>query len=75
MGGKLLVLVLAATVSFLVIDQCWAWGAIGHEWISGIANREAARQHPGLPAMSPLDAAGETFSRNKRRLLPNAGSN
>jgi hypothetical protein len=31
------VLVLAATLATGVAGDCWAWGASGHEWVSGIA--------------------------------------
>jgi hypothetical protein len=57
MGGKILVVVLAATVSFLVIGQCWAWGAIGHEWISGIAIEQLSDSVPAFVRMP--EAAAE----------------
>jgi hypothetical protein len=31
------VLVLAAALATGVAGDCWAWGASGHEWVSGIA--------------------------------------
>ncbi len=34
---KALATTMAAMGVMLVVQQCWAWGATGHEWISGIA--------------------------------------
>jgi len=40
--------VVAADLSFSCVKQCWAWGATGHEWISGIAIEKLSNNVPAL---------------------------
>jgi hypothetical protein len=63
------ILVLAAILALGGAGECWAWGATGHEWVSGIAIEKLPDTIPNFvrtpEAAAEIAVMGRELDRSK----------